>query len=852
MKHILVVLFLIQVTLFAKEEYKWIQNEKGECSIFSNVQENEDLKMFWTGKCKNKKASGVGIAVFYKQNIKKDSIYMYEGKTKNGKFEKDVIISKNGYVHVGLVTFKNGKKNGYALYPRKNGLSEGLYKNNVYIEKKLLKKNTLLYKKLKNKIKKKMFFYKAFGSIHEEKEITLESCKYTEHHFIASDQIRKRPSFLYYPLIRCYSKNNSASNAVKILEENIINKGKKHRNSTIAYAYYKNKNYKKSFEYLEKAVIYDGSSKIEHIQILKDKVFNKFKNKKKVTKELSLKFTKNLLNYKEYTDAFESCKIGKTCNEFGSSNPLNFKLFSLAKKNIAESLKFANNELKNDPSLKESILFPPEIEESIINKKIDLSNYPYINKYFSSPEKTIDDYLVRIFFTYKTKNYKEITMGSGVLISPKHILTNDHVIANYKDYNKNIRTKLKDINISSIHMNKTNVKKIKYDEINKTPYKIAKIIKASPLRDLAIIELNKEIKINTYPELFLDIYPNYGKLISMGYPSIKDKKQYLNMVPTITEGKSSMSRLIFDHRDKKYLKNKRTFIFANSTLTAKGMSGGPVVNSCNQLISLNTAGTILNFKKLTSGSFGALPHDIELLLKNNKIPFKKAIKPCMPFGTSSQSKIEANTVALKYTTKEQSTGLILGDYNTPSGEKMYILVTIAREGLKDKDDVLINSRPGYFKEKLKIDLIDKETSIMIILTKSTKFRRLVHSLKSKYLKIDLPLLIKEDININSTVFLNTTIKTGSFKSRLANTEYNVLSQQELTEIENIKIKKNYIEIFSPIINSNSLGAGLFDGNGALIGIIFHVDEENNKAKAMPSYKLRKILKKLRIPVSSKK
>ena len=187
-------------------------------------------------------------------------------------------------------------------------------------------------------------------------------------------------------------------------------------------------------------------------------------------------------------------------------------------------------------------------------------------------------------------------MGSGFFISPSTIMTNGHVVTN------EAKKPIEGIMVlnADVGMHKATLRKIDFNENSSTDFALLSIdgnAKGSPLKFANISDPSKEklkdVFAAGFPGDVIESDGDFLKLMNSDSFSVPDL--------VVTDGKINSHQNIFGNAE----------AFFHTAQISQGNSGGPLVNSCGEVMGINTwitknEGNSRNISLTTSGIEGFL------------------------------------------------------------------------------------------------------------------------------------------------------------------------------------------------------------------------------------------------------
>lgn len=203
--------------------------------------------------------------------------------------------------------------------------------------------------------------------------------------------------------------------------------------------------------------------------------------------------------------------------------------------------------------------------------------------------------------------------GSGVVVSPDTILTNNHVIDEDE-----FETRIS-LTIVPGQGSKT------YD---------AEVIDRSPSNDLALIRLRGGARL-TPAAFFSGAVEDGSDVFAIGYPGGVDIAQGLDMsdllrpqVPVKTKGSLSSGRSAKDFET-----------LLHTAAIGSGNSGGALVDACGRVIGINSFGTVSNGGD-AEFFFAIANREVRSFLSRNKVAFRGVDGPCLSRAELSRAEAE--------------------------------------------------------------------------------------------------------------------------------------------------------------------------------------------------------------------
>lgn len=272
-KIIFILLLLCHISLHAtdKKAFEWIYNDDKSCSVYLEKTNTKDRKIFWSGKCPNKKINGYGIFLLTGiKDGKHEKLLQMKGLAHNGIIDGKVFLQwfdKYGTRGSYIIEDEDIKVNttAYYIYPDYNHIVKETFKENSKNKKKAIKKsdNPAEYKKAEKLVYKYETIFK--NSLTEcESEIFDFKLSLYEHDFDNSS------SYTYVlmqldDLLKCQLKDKQYKSLVNVTDDFLQKVSKKEKEEfegkiaeAIGISYYYLKDFKKSLNYFSKAKIFSN------------------------------------------------------------------------------------------------------------------------------------------------------------------------------------------------------------------------------------------------------------------------------------------------------------------------------------------------------------------------------------------------------------------------------------------------------------------------------------------------------------------------------------------------------------------------------------------------------------------
>ena len=332
MKNTIILLITYLVSFSAIAENTWIYNSNKDCAIYDSFS-GESIEIFWTGECKNGKANGLGVAIFYEKSNKEKWLKRYEGVIVEGLYDGSAYLEWPNEKKVGGEFFR-GHLNGDVVIFENGDSFEATYKEGVEQTRSLNK----------------------YGD-----EEDLDEYKYSYKILDVSDDKPRYCSYLFsfYDIARftggaiedddisedemseCKVYSNRLDEATahinKLLQENNKDETFYHKYGNLIGRYYFDKQeYKKSFDTYRKVPMAGyGSSQFETLNMLTSSEFQQFGTEKdKALHDFSAQLALYMILVGDYKKAQEVCSKGSSCdtylefkNEYGETPLIEYSAY---------------------------------------------------------------------------------------------------------------------------------------------------------------------------------------------------------------------------------------------------------------------------------------------------------------------------------------------------------------------------------------------------------------------------------------------------------------------------------------------------------------------------------------------
>jgi len=549
-------------------------------------------------------------------------------------------------------------------------------------------------------------------------------------------------------------------------------------------------------------------------------------------------FTKAMLCEKE-----DSLKI--LIDDFSKKeNTVNMLAAKLAYKNkYMEAIKIIEKEAQSNSKYLSSLVIPLSLEKYFIDGRIGGKDVPFLATKFELPKPiSVNSVLI---------NAPDGTQGSGLYIANDLILTNYHVAVDSQN------KKHKTISILDRYSFDN-----KYIKPKLSDYRKAKIIALNKQYDLALLKLLKPNK--NAPIISIDSGNRFENttLYAAGFPSFSFNKRGYIPTQTISKGLHYYSDLTDPSVTNDYAR-----LYA-SIPTQHGASGGPIINSCNQLVSVIKGGAASAFGSDTTSLIEnpvmqAVSHvNLIRFLKKNNISIKRT-KPCLPFGVPNLDSIGSLVWAIRFYNADQVSGLLISEsealFIAPKNIKIGDTILVADNDVSDKVGKVIHidkkTRLALFKITEKYDKKNFHTKNFLTMSFWLRnnykgFNKVIFS-EDKFIK-NRPSYYATTVYGTSIKNERLLIKGGgyykhkgkTFKQRENYSKSDVFSTTGRTSNWLNRIKdKLYVE---PKIDPSSTGAVILDECGYIEGMVQYDFAQGNSI--IDSREMISVLRKWKIPI----